>query len=40
MMKSLKTFWGKYYVYFIDVWQYLIIIIIFIIASIVYFIIN
>jgi len=39
-MKKLKAFWGKYSVYFTDVWQYLIIIVIFIIAGIVYLIIN
>jgi len=38
MMKSLKTFWEKYAVYFSDIWQYLIIIIIFMIAGIVYLI--
>ena len=34
-MKELKEFWNTYSRYFVDVWQYLIIIVIFIIAALV-----
>jgi hypothetical protein len=34
-MNELKQFWKQYSPYFVDVWQYLIIIVIFIIAAIV-----
>ncbi len=37
---NLKGFWKKYSPYFIDIWQYLIIIVIFIIAGIVYLLIK
>ncbi len=33
-MKKLKDFWGKYSSYFVDVWQYLIILVIMILALI------
>ena len=39
-MKSFKSFWKKNSVYFVDIWQYLIIIVIFIIAGIIYLIVN
>ena len=32
-MKELKEFWKRYSRYFVDVWQYLIIVVIFIIAA-------
>jgi len=34
-MKELKEFWNTYSRYFVDIWQYLIIIVIFIIAALV-----
>ncbi len=34
-MNELKDFWKQYSPYFVDVWQYLIIVIIFIVAAIV-----
>lgn len=39
-MKKFKDFWKEYAVYFTDIWQYLIIVVIFVIAGIVYLIIN
>jgi hypothetical protein len=36
----MKNLWNKYSPYFVDFWQYLIIIVIFIIAGIVYLIIK
>ena len=33
-LEKTKTFWRKYQVYFVDVWQYLVIIIIFLIGLI------
>jgi len=39
-MKRLKDLWKTYSPYFTDVWQYLIIMVIFVIAGIVYLIIQ
>ena len=30
-----KKFWGEYYPYFVDIWQYLLIIVVFIIGGII-----
>lgn len=35
-VKELKEFWKQYSPYFVDIWQYLLIIVIFIIASLVF----
>ena len=35
MMKAIKEFWQAYSPYFVDVWQYLVIIVIFVIAALV-----
>ena len=35
-MKELKDFWKKYYPYFLDIWQYIAIIVLFIIGAIIF----